>query len=330
MNHPSSQHRSGRVAAVLLGTLPSIAVLVVALVLLRIWRADLPKEIATHWNSHGVDGTMSLTGVVATVVVIAVLGAVLGGVAGWYIRESGPLRATLALVNGLTVFVVAGIVSTVGAQRGIASVYEIGIPAIELVVAGVIGLVVGLATAALVRRRELPTPAPVGDVPVAELAVGERFLWQRRVSTSATSLIIVGLVLFVIVVLAVLLREPWLVLPGVVAALASAILWSARVTVDRERIAVRGVLGWPRVTVPMSDVVRAEVTQVNALRDFGGYGQRLCVHGRLRGVRGIVLRSGSALMLTRLDGGRELVVVPDAQQAASLVNACVAQAHSRR
>ncbi|GAB38908.1 hypothetical protein [Gordonia sputi] len=193
-----------------------------------------------------------------------------------------------------------------------------------------IGLVVGLITAALVRRREQPAPEPVGDVPVAELAVGERFLWQRRVSTSATSLIIVGLVLFVIVVLAVLLREPWLVLPGVVAALASAILWSARVTVDRERIAVRGVLGWPRVTVPMSDVVRAEVTQVNALRDFGGYGQRLCVHGRLRGVRGIVLRSGSALMLTRLDGGRELVVVPDAQQAAGLVNACVAQAHSRR
>ena len=125
MNHPSSQHRSGRVAAVLLGTLPSIAVLVVALVLLRIWRADLPKEIATHWNSHGVDGTMSLTGVVATVVVIAVLGAVLGGVAGWYIRESEPLRVTLGLVNGLTVFVVAGIVSTVGAQRGITSVYDI-------------------------------------------------------------------------------------------------------------------------------------------------------------------------------------------------------------
>ena len=330
MNHPSSQRRSGRVAAVLLGTLPSIAVLVVALVLLRIWRAELPKEIATHWNSHGVDGTMSVIGVVASVVVIAVLGAVLGGAAGWFIRDSRLLRLTLALVNGLTVFMVLGIVGSVGSQRGTATVYEIGVPAIELAVAGVIGLIVGLITAALVRPTQQAAPVPVGELPMAELAVGERFLWQRRVSTSAGSLVILGLVLVSIVVLAVLLREPWLLLPGVIAALAGAILWSARVTVDRERIAVRGVVGWPRMTVPMSDVVRAEVTQVNALRDFGGYGERLCVHGRLRGVRGIVLRSGPALLITRTDGSRQLVVVPDAQQAAGLVNASLAQASSHR
>ncbi|KNA92060.1 hypothetical protein RND64_14300 [Gordonia sp. w5E2] len=330
MNHPSSQRRSGRVAAVLLGTLPSIAVLAVALVLLRIWRAELPKEIATHWNSHGVDGTMSVIGVVASVVVIAVLGAVLGGAAGWFIRDGRLLRLALALVNGLTVFMVLGIVGSVGSQRGTATVYEIGVPAIELAVAGVIGLVVGLITAALVRPTQQAAPVPVGELPMAELAVGERFLWQRRVSTSAGSLVVLGLVLVSIVMLAVLLREPWLLLPGVIAALAGAILWSARVTVDRERIAVRGVVGWPRMTVPMSDVVRAEVTQVNALRDFGGYGERLCVHGRLRGVRGIVLRSGSALLITRTDGSRQLVVVPDAQQAAGLVNASLAQASSHR
>ena len=141
---------------------------------------------------------------------------------------------------------------------------------------------------------------------------------------------VLGVALLTMGALAVVLRSAWLVLPCVVVVAAAAILWSARVSVDRGGVAVRGVVGWPRLTIPMHDVRRAEVAHVNALRDFGGYGQRICVYGRLRGVRGLVLRSGSGLLITRSDGSRDLVVVPDAAVAAGLVNASVSQAHSRR
>ena len=191
-------------------------------------------------------------------------------------------------------------------------------------------MLVALASASLVRPTHLSQPPVVGAQPIESLAVGERFLWQRRVSASSGSLVVLGVALLTMGALAVVLRSAWLVLPCVVVVAAAAILWSARVSVDRGGVAVRGVVGWPRLTIPMHDVRRAEVAHVNALRDFGGYGQRICVYGRLRGVRGLVLRSGSGLLITRSDGSRDLVVVPDAAVAAVLVNASVSQAHSRR
>lgn len=326
----SSAHHPRRAGYALLGSLPSVVVLVVGLVLLRLWRSELPATVATHWGSGGVDGTADVRTVVVSVVIVAVVAALVGGLSGWFIREARVLRVAIALVNGVVVFVTIGLVGTVGAQRGSADTSDVGVPVGALLLAGVLGLLVALASASLVRPTHLSQPPVVGAQPIESLAVGERFLWQRRVSASSGSLVVLGVALLTIGALAVVLRSAWLVLPCVVVVAAAAILWSARVSVDRGGVAVRGVVGWPRLTIPMHDVRRAEVAHVNALRDFGGYGQRICVYGRLRGVRGLVLRSGSGLLITRSDGSRDLVVVPDAAVAAGLVNASVSQAHSRR
>lgn len=322
--------RQSRVVTALLGVLPSVVALVVALVLLWLWRDELPARVATHWGSDGVDGTTSIPGVVVAVVLTAAIAALVGGLAGWYVDETRLLRLVLALINGGAVFVVTGIVAILGTQRRATAVDDVDAPVVALALAGVLGVIVAIVTVALIRPRNAPTPAPVGEQPMAQLAEGERFLWQRRVSASTGSMVVLGLVLLAVVVISVLLSDPWLVAPGIVVAVAVVMVWSARVSVDRERISVRGIIGWPRLGIPMEDVVRAEVTNVSALRDFGGYGQRICVHGRLRGARGIVLRSGPALVITRSDGSRDLVVVPDADVAAGLVNASVAQAHSHR
>ncbi|GAC49012.1 hypothetical protein [Gordonia aichiensis] len=322
--------RQSRVVTALLGVLPSVVALVVALVLLWLWRDELPARVATHWGSDGVDGTTSIPGVVVAVVLTAAIAALVGGLAGWYVDETRLLRLVLALINGGAVFVVTGIVAILGTQRRATAVDDVDAPVVALALAGVLGVIVAIVTVALIRPRNAPTPAPLGEQPMAQLAEGERFLWQRRVSASTGSMVVLGLVLLAVVVISVLLSDPWLVAPGIVVAVAVVMVWSARVSVDRERISVRGIIGWPRLGIPMEDVVRAEVTNVSALRDFGGYGQRICVHGRLRGARGIVLRSGPALVITRSDGSRDLVVVPDADVAAGLVNASVAQAHSHR
>lgn len=326
----SSAHHPRRAGYALLGSLPSVVVLVVGLVLLSLWRSELPTTVATHWGSGGVNGTADVRTVVVSVVIVAVVAALVGGLSGWFIREARVLRVAIALVNGVVVFVTIGLVGTVGAQRGSTDTSDVGVPVGALLLAGVLGLLVALASASLVRPTHLSQPPVVGAQPIESLAVGERFLWQRRVSASSGSLVVLGVALLTMGALAVVLRSAWLVLPCVVVVAAAAILWSARVSVDRGGVAVRGVVGWPRLTIPMHDVRRAEVAHVNALRDFGGYGQRICVYGRLRGVRGLVLRSGSGLLITRSDGSRDLVVVPDAAVAAGLVNASVSQAHSRR
>ena len=326
----SSAHHPRRAGYALLGSLPSVVVLVVGVVLLRLWSSELPTTVATHWGSGGVNGTADVRTVVVSVVIVAVVAALVGGLSGWFIREARVLRVAIALVNGVVVFVTIGLVGTVGAQRGSTDTSDVGVPVGALLLAGVLGLLVALASASLVRPTHLSQPPVVGAQPIESLAVGERFLWQRRVSASSGSLVVLGVALLTMGALAVVLRSAWLVLPCVVVVAAAAILWSARVSVDRGGVAVRGVVGWPRLTIPMHDVRRAEVAHVNALRDFGGYGQRICVYGRLRGVRGLVLRSGSGLLITRSDGSRDLVVVPDAAVAAGLVNASVSQAHSRR
>ena len=47
----------------------------------------------------------------------------------------------------------------------------------------------------------------------------------------------------------------------------------------------------------MDEIDHAEVVEVNALRDYGGYGYRVGVTGPRKGTKGFVLRSGSALLL---------------------------------
>ena len=100
-------------------------------------------------------------------------------------------------------------------------------------------------------------------------------------------------------------------------------MWSVTVTVNRNGLVAKGLLGWPQQRVAMSDIVRVEAVTVSALRDFGGYGYRLAVRGNLKGAQGFVLRSGSALLLTRVGGRRAIVVVDDAQTAAGLINGVV-------
>ncbi len=58
---------------------------------------------------------------------------------------------------------------------------------------------------------------------------------------------------------------------------------------------------------------------LSALRDFGGYGYRLGFRGELKGARGFILRSGKGILVDRAGGGREVVVVDDAETAVRLL-----------
>ena len=64
----------------------------------------------------------------------------------------------------------------------------------------------------------------------------------------------------------------------------TALLTTARfvVTAGPRGLVVRSALGWPRLSVPASDLAAAGVVQVDPMADFGGWGVRRRCGGRRR------------------------------------------------
>jgi hypothetical protein len=90
-----------------------------------------------------------------------------------------------------------------------------------------------------------------------------------------------------------------------------------RVRVDPEGLSVRAMLGWPGIRVPAADVASAGSTQLVPLGEFGGYGLRSGLDGRV----GVITRAGTALEVRRRDGRAVVVTVDDAATAAGLLQA---------
>ena len=89
-----------------------------------------------------------------------------------------------------------------------------------------------------------------------------------------------------------------------------------RVRVDASGLTTVSPAGFPRFTVPLSEVRSVAVTDVNPLGEFGGYGLRWTPGGF-----GVVLRRGPAIDVTRTSGKRFVVTVEDAARGAALLRA---------
>lgn len=86
--------------------------------------------------------------------------------------------------------------------------------------------------------------------------------------------------------------------------------------VDRRGLMVRSVIGWPRMRIPLNEVVSAEVTMVSPMGDFGGWGYKV----DLAGTVGIVVRAGEAIRVRRTGERAMVVTVDDAATGAALLN----------
>lgn len=96
-------------------------------------------------------------------------------------------------------------------------------------------------------------------------------------------------------------------------AVGTSLVFRVRVTSDGLR--VRSGVGLPSTRIRLSDIAKVEVLDVDPLRDFGGWGWRIAVDGR----RGVVLRAGRALQVTRISGRRFAVTVDGADDAAAVL-----------
>ncbi|MCC2029503.1 DUF1648 domain-containing protein [Microbacterium sp. YMB-B2] len=86
-----------------------------------------------------------------------------------------------------------------------------------------------------------------------------------------------------------------------------------RVRVDQRGLRVRSLIPWPRTRIPLDDIDDVATVTIDPLREFGGWGWRIAVDGR----RGVVLRAGEALQVTRANGRVFIITVDGAAEAAA-------------
>lgn len=147
--------------------------------------------------------------------------------------------------------------------------------------------------------------------------------WQQRVHPPGVRWALwaaVGLVVLVVVL------QQWLlaVMPLLLTLITLRSVIDVRV--DATGLTVRSLLGRPRLHVPASDIVRAEVREhVSPLSEFGGHGWRTSPGGTV----GVVVREGAAVVVRRGEERPLLVTVDDAPGAAAAVDAVARAARGR-
>jgi hypothetical protein len=291
------------------------------------WRKQLPDPVASHWGVDGTaDGFSSLNGVLAVMLGFGIA-LVLGfGAVTYLLGQSAVIRRIgAAAVIWSALFMSLLTLGTLYIQRGIDGARDVGGIGTVLLVAIVGSLLPGVAVAVLIPGDpRLPTSETIAaDAPRAELAAGGR--WALCARTEAGPATGVGLVAVALVLALVVVTRVWplLIVVGLVGILiASMFRWVIRV--DSRGLTIRSALGWPRIRVPLDEVVRADVIQVRPLRDFGGWGLRVGRGGRV----GVVLRSGEAMLVQRTGGRSVAVTVPGAAAGAGVLNALAD--HARR
>lgn len=315
--------RSARPTAELMAMAAAVPIVatITGTVLLGVWGSQLPDRLATHWGSGGEpDGFLSRSAMFWTILLIGVGFVVVAGVVIRLVDEPRACVYVVAGTAGISAFVMVLLVVSVGVQRGIGDASEARFPGWWAAVAAGVGVIATLATYVATPRWTISAessesarlrPLPIGPT--------ERVVWTRSVLSGAIMLIplLIGVLGFTLA--AILTDQWWMVGPAVLIGLVAVVFRGMRVTVDPGGLTITSVVRWPRVAIPTSEITAARVVRVSALKDFGGYGYRVGFRGDLKGVKGFVLRSGDGILVDRTGGGREVVVVDDAETAVRLL-----------
>ncbi|GAA1244584.1 hypothetical protein GCM10009609_04930 [Pseudonocardia aurantiaca] len=328
----------------LLAAVPQLIAVVPAVVLLTTANDRLPDPIASHFGPSGAADGFSSVG--ASVVVMAALGAGLALVLGvsarlaFTSRPAPGSRRDLArwfvgIAWATAAFLATILTGSVAANLDLADAGAAVLPGTTFLL-GLLAAAVAGPVGALLAPRTPDAGAAPPPVPPASIGATEQISWSRAVG--APWLPIAGAVLIGAgLALAAAVHQA----AGVglaVAGIASVLLGSARVVVDRRGLTVAlGLLGRPRVHVPAEDVEAVTVAEISPAQ-FGGWGYRIVPGGR-----GVIIRSGQALVVTRRSGQRFTVTLPtrpadsagsagchpprdDAETAAGLLSAVASKA----
>jgi hypothetical protein len=320
----AARARSTRRRATLVGADIPIVLTAIAAVVMATWIPDLPDPVAVHWSGDTPDGFGDVWLMLLTPLGISGLFGIFA--AGIIARptERGLLMANQKIALVLSVWLAGmlgvGVSGSLWVQRGLEDAADASGGAIWLLWGVIAGIV--LAVPAWFLLPESDSLVPDGERPQPiELGATELVAWSRGVSPGrAPRLVVAGafVVMFAAAVLTASAGSPAFVTVAATAAfltvLVAATMWW-RVTVDRRGLIVRSALGWPRVSIPASEITDVTIADVNPSADFGGWGWRVGSGGR----SGIILRAGEAIEVTRANGKRFVVTVDDAATGAAVL-----------
>src|SRR5690554_5305942 len=307
------------------GVIP-VAIATIGAAVMISWIPDLPDPIAVHWSGSGPDGFGPAWPIVLLPLGLVVAFSVFAVMISWKPTMNGLLTGSqkLVLVTSiwLSTLLSIGIGGSDFIQRGLEDATQaddVG----WFLLAGALGGMLLAAPAWFLLPATDPSPHTAIDPEPLELHETERVSWTRTVLVAPAALVIAvvalcGAIAAVIITATAAPEGVWFA----VASLAFVTLLllgsgSWRVSADRRGLVVRSSLGWPRVTIPLSEIRAVQVADVNPTADFGGWGWRWDVAGR----SGIIMRRGSAIQVTRASGKKFVVTVDDAATGAAVLAA---------
>jgi hypothetical protein len=179
-----------------------------------------------------------------------------------------------------------------------------------------------------VRASSADEAAAVAPVALAE---SERASWHRTATASRkVTWLLIGVAMVVglaeLLVIYVSSGRAWPVafVPIILMLIVLATLtWTVRI--DSRGVLMRSAIGLPLFSIPIDNIVSASVVEVHALAEYGGWGVRWNLAGRV----GVILRSGEALQVRRRKGVDIVITIDDATTAAGLTNALVQRGSER-
>ncbi|MCL1800348.1 MAG: hypothetical protein FWG25_03145 [Promicromonosporaceae bacterium] len=294
--------------------------------LAELWRSDLPVPVATNFDLSGTPNHYeSLNTLLVVALLPGLVFAVLGVVLCWKFGRMAHIRRIMfAVAISFPVFCLLLLLVVLAGQRGLADAGYAQFPTWIIGVNVAAAAAVGLG-AALLLPADLPqaalTPLPTGASRV-ELAPSERAGWVERTRISQWYLLITGAI--VVVLVALWAVNGWWALLIPITLIVCTVVGTAfySVRVDARGVLVRGVMGWPRVIVPASEILHATTDSAHPL-DWGGLGWRGMGHEV-----GVITSAGEALRIERT-GSRALVItVNDAATGAALLNTMAERART--
>lgn len=320
------------------GVIVPFAMIILSALVIIAWMPEIPDPSAIHWGTDGVDGygppwtnlaiLLGVGGGMVTLFSVIALFAHRMPSADGASGSERPQWSATARFLGATNLGTAALLSivalaAVGSQRGLADAADT--PDIGFwVFVGLVAMVgLGVAGWALQPAVALASDGSTESAAPLPLSGQERAVWIKTVSIARSGQIVLGIGVFVSVAIAVLLLAQGVTAGWITAAVAAFLVAAVattlafRVRASAAGLQVRSAVGWPRIEIAPSEIASVRAVRVDPFAEFGGWGYRIATDGR----RGVVLRGGPAIEVTRADGRRFVVTVDDAETGAAVLAA---------
>lgn len=284
------------------------------------WLDQLPAQVPSHWGLDGQPDTFESP----LTLIWTMVGIGGGTIAGmWGIGFAlGKELLTRRIVVGANIFMavlMGGIVwSTLSAARA-GSSGDMSVDSTIFLAMG-IGTALGVLGAVLVRPEPLvlATGHPSAGAPRTPLSELEVGVWVTRTEAKTGYLIAAGTALLTIGIM-IATQLWWTSIMFILLSVTMVVMFSWNVRVDSTGLTVASVARVPKRQLHLDEIESAEVADVRAMADFGGYGLRTGFSGST----GVILRSGKALQVN-LSGNRTFyITIDDAEIGAALLNTLV-------